>query len=626
MTAPQRILQYAKLPTQELDDRLAAAHERWADLVKGDADYSLIQAAEADIDALKDVLEARKISGSGPVEPTEPLPPTVQAEPSPPQPVTPKGEANQSGEHAIYMPGDGGRILAQWELVSIDDLVTSDMKGVYPQHLQPRNRSVAESEQQIRSILDDFKPQWLLANDMSDRGAPIIGATGTVVESGNGRVMALRRLSEEQWEHYRQTVQQFLGDDVVVEPGQVLVSRRTTKLDDIELMEFTRLSNRDIKLAYNPSESARDLQLSDDALALYQGGYIGSAKNRRFVLAVMREVDPNQHPLYMENAVLHGQGMKRIERALMERAYGDTPMGQKVMQDMDVASIGGHYRSLLTMLRDVASDLAKFSAFLRSSGNEQFSITTDLLRVVRDIREAGPKFNLEESLAQTGLLGDDAIYQTLMELVGSNLKKTATVTNSLKAYMDEVQDSLMTNEMFGRPLPEEILAHAKRVETDAARVRGEDAEGSVIGASVGEPEPVPISRAATVTPGPAEGSQIIEHEALMAEIMAFLKEGKPLSSQASRLRDVHPKFFRDLANAVHASDDPAERRAYDAMLQQLYDRASKRDLSKVDPSPNADPKINHKELVEDLPGGEAVSKALDDVDAEVSAIDTCAPK
>ena len=112
----------------------------------------------------------------------------------------------------------------------------------------------------------------------------------------------------------------------------------------------------------------------------------------------------------------------------------------------------------------------------------------------------------------------------------------------------------------------------------------------------------------------------------MAEIMAFLKEGKPLSSQSRLLRSVHHKFFTELANAIHASDEPAERRAYDAMLQQLYDRASKRDLSKVDPSPNADPKINHKELVEDLPGGEAVSKALDDVDAEVSAIDTCAPK
>ena len=625
MTFPQRVMKYAQMPTEEIDEKLKATYELWAEMTKNKADVRALNAVRDETEAMVEVLRARKIEGSGPVEPTEPLPPTVQAEPSPPQPVTPKGEANQSGEHAIYMPGDGGRILAQWELVSIDDLVTSDMKGVYPQHLQPRNRSVAESEQQIRSILDDFKPQWLLANDMSDRGAPIIAATGTVVESGNGRVMALRRLSEEQWEHYRQTVQQFLGDDVVVEPGQVLVSRRTTKLDDIELMEFTRLSNRDVKLAYNPSESARDLQLSDDAISLYQGGYIGSAKNRRFVLAVLREVDPNLHPLYLEDRVLHSQGMKRIERALMERAYGDTPMGVRVMQDMDVASIGGHYRSLLTMLRDVASDLAKFSAFLRSSGNEQFSITTDLLRVVRDIREAGPKFNLEESLAQTGLLGDDAIYQTLMELVGSNLKKTSTVTNSLKAYMDEVQNSLMTNEMFGRPLPEEILAHAKRVETDAARVRGEDAEGSVIGASVGEPEPVPISRAATVTPGPAEGSQSIDHEALMAEVMAFLKEGKMLP-QSRALREVHPKFFTDLANAVAISDKPAERRAYDAMLQQLYDRASKRDLSKVDPSPNADPKINHKELVEDLPGGEAVSKALDDVDAEVSAIDTCAPK
>ena len=62
----------------------------------------------------------------------------------------------------------------------------------YPPELQPRARDRAASEAQVANIASRLQPERLGASNTVADGAPIVGPDG-VVESGNGRVMALRR-------------------------------------------------------------------------------------------------------------------------------------------------------------------------------------------------------------------------------------------------------------------------------------------------------------------------------------------------------------------------------------------------------------------------------------------------
>jgi hypothetical protein len=62
----------------------------------------------------------------------------------------------------------------------------------FPQEPQPRDRGRAASETQVSRIAGQLQPERLGASSSVGEGAPIIGADG-VVESGNGRVLGIRR-------------------------------------------------------------------------------------------------------------------------------------------------------------------------------------------------------------------------------------------------------------------------------------------------------------------------------------------------------------------------------------------------------------------------------------------------
>ena len=57
--------------------------------------------------------------------------------------------------------------------------------------LQPRDRSLDESQVEVQRRAANLIPTMLLNNTTSDGGAPIIARDGTVI-SGNGRVMSIR--------------------------------------------------------------------------------------------------------------------------------------------------------------------------------------------------------------------------------------------------------------------------------------------------------------------------------------------------------------------------------------------------------------------------------------------------
>jgi hypothetical protein len=83
------------------------------------------------------------------------------------------------------------RIVELKNLIVSHDPFTFVPNPKYPQELQPRLRERSATQLQVKSIAANLEPDALLIDYKSiDRGAPIVG-DDLVVESGNGRVMAL---------------------------------------------------------------------------------------------------------------------------------------------------------------------------------------------------------------------------------------------------------------------------------------------------------------------------------------------------------------------------------------------------------------------------------------------------
>ena len=85
----------------------------------------------------------------------------------------------------------------EYRVVEASDLVTSNddagnVNPAYPQSLQPRDRTRATSELQINDISANLNPRQVTEGPMTTDGAPIVSPEG-VVESGNGRTLAIRR-------------------------------------------------------------------------------------------------------------------------------------------------------------------------------------------------------------------------------------------------------------------------------------------------------------------------------------------------------------------------------------------------------------------------------------------------
>jgi hypothetical protein len=102
----------------------------------------------------------------------------------------------------------------------------------YDQAIQPRQRGDrTASDVQIAEIASRLDPERLGDSAEADRGAPIVGPDG-MVESGNGRVMAIRRAYQsvpESAQRYRQWLADQ-GYNVEGIANPVLVRRRLTEM------------------------------------------------------------------------------------------------------------------------------------------------------------------------------------------------------------------------------------------------------------------------------------------------------------------------------------------------------------------------------------------------------------
>lgn len=365
---------------------------------------------------------------------------------------------------SIFTPS-GRQVGVSYGLEDARNLVTSHTPDLqpnpaFPAELQPRDRSRIASDFQIANMSKNLQPERLGPSPSASEGAPVIGP-GNLVESGNARVLAIRRALQEggpSGQAYRQYLQ---AQGFEIPPGMaepVLVRRRVTDLTPQERVRFTEEANAPSGLAMSATErAATDAQrVPPHVLDLYQGGDLSSPANRDFVRGFVRSVaEPGQEgALATATGALSREGEQRIQNALLHSAYEDPNLVGRLAEvgDENIRGFGG-------AMWDAAGDMARLRNDIKAGAvSPGVDLTPDLLSAVRLVGEARAK-----QVPLASVVGQrDAFSQVssatdllLRGAYGPNLTERLSrgqFSDMLRAYAKEASQQSTEARLFGEPL------------------------------------------------------------------------------------------------------------------------------------------------------------------------------
>lgn len=376
------------------------------------------------------------------------------------------------------VPRTGQRIQVRHAIVEADDLVASltddeTINPAYPQDLQPRDRTRAPSRQQIASIAQAPDPALLDKSVKVTDGAPVISTDG-VVESGNARVLGLRRA-------YRQgtvdTYRDYLaaqGYPVEGVKQPVLVRIRDQEMTPEERQAFARDANARDTLGMSATEQAMaDAKAMPDAmLDDYRGGEVDLAANRGFVRRFLQVVVPEteQAGMIAADGAMSQEAKRRIEGALLAKAYGDAALIGELVEaaDTNIRAIGG-------AMLDTAGQWAVMRAATRDGriapDMDQTAALVEAAKLVSRARREGR--GIAELIGQRDIFSGQAVDPMTEMFLGLMFRDTRQwtkplgrekMTSVLGFYAVEAGKTTPGVDLLGQPAasPQAILGAARQ--------------------------------------------------------------------------------------------------------------------------------------------------------------------
>lgn len=359
---------------------------------------------------------------------------------------------------------DGNSIGVRYELAEASDLITShnddlSTNPAFPPELQPRDRSRALSQDQITGIAANLQPERLGFSPQAESGAPIVGPDG-FVESGNGRVLALRRAFNEggvSSENYRNFLrsQNF---DIEGMQNPVLIARRVTDLEDAARVGFVTAANRSTAMKLGAAEQAlSDARLLDGPLLdTLEGSDIKAAGNQPFARGFMSKLPRSeQGSLIDKDGFLSQDGERRITAALMGRAYGEPVLLGRALEDTD-----NNIKSIAGAMADSSAPWAKMrDAVARGEIPAGMDITDDLMNAVRLVMKARDEGRTVKDLVNQAEMfgGPDELSKILARSMFTDMDMRrpagrARMAEFLRDYADEAMKNEAGPRLFGDPL------------------------------------------------------------------------------------------------------------------------------------------------------------------------------
>ncbi|PHS25460.1 MAG: hypothetical protein COA84_07540 [Robiginitomaculum sp.] len=313
----------------------------------------------------------------------------------------------------------GGQTKVSFAIVELNDLIASNTDDLvrnadFPSALQPRDRGRAASAAQIQSIAGDLKPELLGEAVQAETGAPVIAGDG-VVESGNGRVLALRKVFAQAGEgeaRYRA----FLKSKNYPTDGfdqPVLVRVADPSRPGAERLRFARDANARSTAGFSVTEQALSdaRALSPEIMQLHRGGEVSLGRNADFQRAVFETIVPENERASLTDAKgrISQDGVRRLEASIAAFAYDDAPLIAAVLETSD-ETVRGIGRALM----DAAPAWAQLRAAVRSGDVPAgFDLTPDLLNAVHTVRLARRSSrNVAEFVRQRDMFDGDLREET----------------------------------------------------------------------------------------------------------------------------------------------------------------------------------------------------------------------
>jgi flagellum-specific peptidoglycan hydrolase FlgJ len=389
-------------------------------------------------------------------------------------------------ETTAFGANPGERVQFRFRVVPLEDLITSHTNSLginpdFPRELQPRIRDRAASGQQINSIMQRFDPgQMLVDTHTVDRGPMIVGPDN-VVESGNGRSIALRRLAQEKPAEYRRYVDELRGSlpDYGLTPTAlegidhpVLVRERAS---DVNRAEFAAGANVSAAAEMAPIERAmQDAGRLDDEhvtrLTVGDGQSIDQAllspDNRDVVRAFVGAVPESERGALLDaSGNLNAYGLERLKSALLAKTYTGEA-GARIATAF-VESTDPGVRNVENAVYASLPAVARSEALVASGERDaSLSVAPDVataIDVYARLKRAG--MSVGDYLAQGALFGDretTPVQDQILQYMNDNARSPRRIRDMLEGYAQAVDQQVSPDQvgMFGeasRATKEEVL-------------------------------------------------------------------------------------------------------------------------------------------------------------------------
>lgn len=312
----------------------------------------------------------------------------------------------------------------KYRVVDLNDLTPSHTDALavnpnYPAELQPRIRSRAASRLQIENMAANLNPKVLLRDTGFLDTGPMIVGSDNVVESGNGRVLALRKAAQDypaKYRLYRQMLINqadtygFKDDEIEAMKTPVLVRERVTPVNRVKFAAEANTSN---VLAMSPFEQAvQDAgRLSDSAIQSIEVGEdetIDQALRRKanapIVAKFYDSIPANERASIVDaKGDITPTGMQRLKLALFTKTYqGDA--GQRLARTFS-ESADPNVKNMEAAMFQSLPEMAKAESLIATGAREkELSIAPDMAEVI----------DTYSALKRTGTRVDDYLAQNEM--------------------------------------------------------------------------------------------------------------------------------------------------------------------------------------------------------------------
>lgn len=355
--------------------------------------------------------------------------------------------SSRYGEPSTAYGMDGSNYDFAYEVKDWADLIASNdrlygVNPLYPSELQPRDRTREASRQQIERMADDLKPELLGESYKLSDGAPIIGPDN-VVESGNGRTLAIGRAYENgRAEAYRDFIQNWAnerGMDISGLNQPVLVR---TRLSDVDRVAFSRLANESDVAQFSATERAlsdADRLPDSTLLKINSDGAINIGGSMDYIRSFVDQLPQSERgSVITSDGRLSQEGKRRIESAIVQRAYGDSNLVTRLSENLDDDS-----KNVLNALLRAAPQLSQLNDLVKQGGRFENSISKDLAQAAQKLSDIKANGQQVRDYLDQGQLIDDGLSdgaRRFLEIFDNNRKSAKAIGESISSEIQSVEN------------------------------------------------------------------------------------------------------------------------------------------------------------------------------------------